>query len=398
MPGDVYASPPVTPRTTIMVHLEGGREETRRCLEVLTEPGYETVVVDDATVDLGDLLDTLPDAVRVIRNEHREGLVACARRVAGQVDGGVLVLLRGTPRAEPTAIAALAAALADPELAAVTAALPMHPDAHPACSRALALRIEDAACLERVVGTAPGCELAAIAIELAASGRQVRTVPASVVAPPSPRAPASRVGLGSKPELTVVIPTLDATSPQVAACVAAIQARTEAPHQIVLIDNGAPPQGFTAPVNAGLRAVNTPYAVVVNDDVEVQSGWWPPLREALDAGAAVSFPFTDGSWIRTDFAAWCFALTREALDELGHAPGEFFDPRLRVWYQDTDLLERLRAAGRPPQLVRESHIRHGLSATIETKDPQLREWIDAAVKEDRAAFQAKHPSLPVHAD
>jgi GT2 family glycosyltransferase len=156
----------------------------------------------------------------------------------------------------------------------------------------------------------------------------------------------------------VVIPTLDANSERVRACVAAIQSRTEAPHQIVLIDNGAPPQGFTAPVNAGLRAVNTPYAVVMNDDVEVLSGWWPPLQEALDQGAAVAFPFTEGDGrIRTDFAAWRFALTREALEEMAHAPGELFDPEFRVWYQDTDLLTRL-----------------------------------------RAAFQRKHPALPVHSD
>jgi GT2 family glycosyltransferase len=206
------------------------------------------------------------------------------------------------------------------------------------------------------------------------------------------------MGLGETPELTVVIPTLDATSERVRACVAAIQARTEVPHQIVLVDNGAPPQGFTAPVNAGLRAVNSRFAVVMNDDVEVLTGWWPPLRAALEEGAAISFPLTDGSWIRTDFAAWCFALSREALDEMAHAPGELFDPQFRVWYQDTDLLTRLRDAGRPPRFVRESRIRHLLSATIETRDPELREWIEKAVIEDRAAFHRKHPSVPVHDD
>jgi hypothetical protein len=381
-----------------MVHLEGSREETRHCLRSLAGLEHEIVVVDDATVGLEDLLDDLTSDVTILRNAHREGLVSCAFRVATQVDGGVLVLLRGTPRPEPTALTELVTALADPTLAAAAAALPLRPDAHPVCTFALALRIEDAACLERVVGSAPGFELAAIGMELASSGRRVATVPASVVAPPSPRAPSARTGLGGATELTIVIPTLDATSERVRACVAAIQARTEAPHQIVLVDNGAPPQGFTAPVNAGLRAVNTRYAVVVNDDVEVLSGWWPPLREALDAGASVSFPFTDGSWIRTDFAAWCFAVTREVLDEMAHAPGEFFDPQFRVWYQDTDLLTRLRAAGRPPLLVRESRIRHLLSATIETEDPELRGWIEETVSEDRAAFHRKHPSVPVHSD
>jgi hypothetical protein len=381
-----------------MVHLEGSREETEQSLSALVGLEQEVVVVDDATIGLEDLLEALPGGTTVLRNEQREGLAACAFRVATQVDGGVLVLLRGAPRPDPGAIDALVAALADPTLAAAAAALPLRPDAHPACTHALALRVADAPQLERVVGSAPGFELAAIAIEMASTGRRVATVPASVVAPPSPRSPSARRPVGEAPELTVVIPTLDATSERVRACVAAIQARTEAPHQIVLIDNGAPPQGFTAPVNAGLRTVDSRYAVVMNDDVEVLSGWWPPLKAALDDGAAVSFPLTDGTWIRTDFAAWCFALTREALEELAHAPGELFDPQFRVWYQDTDLLARLRDAGRPPQFVRESRIRHLLSATIETKDSELRGWIDEVVGEDRAAFRRKHPSLPVHDD
>ena len=378
-----------------MVHLEGSREETQDCLRSLIGLEQEVVVVDDATIGLEDLLDGLPGEVTILRNEHREGLVACAFRVATQVDGGILVLLRGTPRPEIGALDALAVALADPTLAAAAAALPSRPDAHPSRTYALALRVEDAAHLERVVGSAPGFELAAIGMEMASTGRRVATVPASVVAPPNPRAPSARMGLGETPELTVVIPTLDATSERVRACVAAIQARTEVPHQIVLVDNGAPPQGFTAPVNAGLGGEQR-YAVVLNDDVEVLSGWWPPLRAALEEGAAVSFPFTDGSWIRTDFAAWCFAVTREVLDEMGHAPGEFFDPQLRVWYRTPPAHPPARGGSPAAVRSRVPRIRHLLSATIETRDPELREWIEEVVSEDRAAFHRKHPSIPVH--
>jgi hypothetical protein len=96
--------------------------------------------------------------------------------------------------------------------------------------------------------------------------------------------------------------------------------------------------------------------------------------------------------MRTDFAAWCFALTERTLAEFGNAPGEFFDPELRVWFQDTDLLARLRAAGRPPQLVRESRIRHGLSVTVASEDPELRAWIERTVREDQEAFRRKHPA------
>jgi GT2 family glycosyltransferase len=203
---------------------------------------------------------------------------------------------------------------------------------------------------------------------------------------------AARRAPGDDPELTIVIPTLDAAGERVRACVSAIHRTTaEAPYEIVLVDNGSPPQGFTAPVNSGLRAARGRYAVVMNDDVEVLPGWWPPLRDALDAGAAVSFPVTIDGAMRNDFAAWCFAVSREAIQRFEAEPGEFFDPRFRVWYQDTDLLARLRAAGSPPVCVEGSQIRHGLSETVASDDPELRAWIAAEVARDREAFLAKHP-------
>jgi GT2 family glycosyltransferase len=206
---------------------------------------------------------------------------------------------------------------------------------------------------------------------------------------PGARMGAARRAPGEVPELTVVIPTLDAASERVRRCVASVQGTTEAPHDIVLVDNGAPPQGFTAPVNAGLRAARGRYAVVMNDDVETLPGWWPPLRSALDAGAAVAFPLTVDGPMRHDFAAWCFGLSREAIETFGHAPDEFFDPRFTVWFQDTDLLHALREAGRPPVCVEESRIRHGLSETVSTEDPELRAWIEGEIARDHERFLAK---------
>ena len=195
----------------------------------------------------------------------------------------------------------------------------------------------------------------------------------------------------------MVIPTLDATSERVRRCVGAIQATTDAAHEIVLVDNGAPPQGFTAPVNAGLRAGRGRYAVVMNDDVEPLAGWWPPLREALDHGASVAFPLTVDGAMRRDFAAWCFAIAAEGLLRFGHAPGEFFDPSFTIWFQDTDLLERLRAAGSPPLCVEASRIRHGLSETVASEEPQLRDWIHREIARDVARFERKWAGVPVPA-
>jgi GT2 family glycosyltransferase len=85
-------------------------------------------------------------------------------------------------------------------------------------------------------------------------------------------------------------------------------------------------------------------------------------------------------------------MSSQVVAEFSHAPGEFFDPSLVVWYQDTDLLHRLRQAGRPPVLVEESRIRHGLSQTVATEDPELSAWIQAQVAADREQFIRKHPN------
>jgi GT2 family glycosyltransferase len=382
----------VTPRATVVVHLDGGLERARRCLRSLAAlapvPEHEVIVLDDASAGLGGLLDSLEGDVRVLRSERREGLLAGAARAAEPAAGEVLVLLAGAPELGPGALAPLVAALDDATLAAAAAATGDGPGS-PVEAAALALRRADADCLTTTVA-APGAELAALCAVLARRGR-VETISAAVARPAGARTTSGRAAPGSPVELTVVVPTLDATSERVRACVGAIQAATAAPHQIVIVDNGAPPQGFTAPVNSGLRAADTPYAVVMNDDVEPLPGWWEPLRAELDGGAAVTFPLTVEGGMRTDFAAWCFAMTRATVAEFGHAEGAFFDPELRVWYQDTDLLLRLRAAGRPPLLVRESEIRHGLSLTVASDDPELRAWIERTVAEDRAAFARKHP-------
>jgi GT2 family glycosyltransferase len=400
---------------SLIVHLEGGRETARHCLEALAalapEPDFEAIVVDDASADLGEMLAGLSGDVRVLRNERREGFVAAAVAGAAVAEAETLVLMSGAALLAPDALAPLCATLEAPDCAAAActpavdgpktpdgvefsahqpAAASEVPRAHPTATHALALRRADADCLAGALGAAPGLEVAAIVAELARRGEVVAAPEA--IAAPAVAAVAARRTPGERPELTVVIPTLDATAPRVRACLAAIAANTPTPHQVVVVDNGSPPQGFTPPVNTGLRAVDTAYAVVMNDDVEVLEGWWEPLRAALDGGAAVAFPFTVEGGMRDDFAAWCFALTRPTIEQLSHAPGEFFDPALRVWFQDTDLLLRLRSLGRPPRLIRASRIRHALSATVRTRDPALRIWIERTIEADRAAFEAKHPT------
>jgi len=384
------------PDATLVVVLDGAPEQALRCLTALAgldaEPEHEVVIVDDASVGLESLLARVEGDVEIVRLAHRSGFLAAAAAGLERARTDLAVLLRGAPELAPGALAALQGALAQPGVAGATAvADPARPEP-PVAAHVVAARRGDLAVAVREQGVPAGLEMAALVAALGRSGR-VEPVTGSVARPAGRRAGGLRRPPGEEIELSVVIPTLDATSERLRRCVAALHATTDVAHEIVIVDNGAPPQGFTAPVNSGLRAARGAFCVVCNDDVETLEGWWPPLREALTrpaAPAAVAFPDTVDGAMRHDFAAWCFAMSRDTLERFAVAPGEFFDPELVVWYQDTDLLQRLRQAGRPPEHVPASRIRHGLSETVLTDDGTLRAWVDAQVRRDKAAFERKH--------
>ena len=193
---------------------------------------------------------------------------------------------------------------------------------------------------------------------------------------------------GSPPVLTVVVPTLNAASGRCGRLLASLRQNTCVPFQVILVDNGNAPQGYTAPVNTALLAAQTEYVAAINDDVEVQDGWWEPLQAALDAGHALAFPDTVGN-DRPPYFAWCFAMRRATVETLSRPRGGFFDPTFSVWYQDTDLFLRLKALGETPHHVPASRISHTESATIATDDPVLKPWIRQQIEIDRARFVEK---------
>ena len=379
---------------SIIVPLSGGAAQALRCFEGIAgqpeDPAFEIIVVDDASTGLEPLLSRLEGDVKIVRADRRLGFALAAARAAELATGDLIVFLRDAAVPGPEWLGPLAAALEDPAIGFAASATVGGATDNPVAAWSFAARSADL----RAVGIPdlPGPLLAgAVSLSLAERGLRALTVPASVVAAPGARTGGARRPAGESPELTIVIPTLDAASERVRACVAAVQGTTEAAHEIVIVDNGAPPQGFAAPVNAGLRAARTPYVVVMNDDVEPLPGWWPPLRAAIDAGVAVACPLTIDGAMRYDFPAWCFAMGRDTVEQFSHEPGQFFDPQLVLWYQDTDLLHRLRQAGRPPLVVQSAQIRHGLSQSVGSEDPELAAWIRVQVAADRERFVAKHP-------
>ena len=283
------------PAVSLIVHLEGGRERARRCLEALAgladEPTFEAVIVDDASPDLGELLGGLSGDVKVLRRERRDGFLACAIAGAEAASSEVLVLLRdaplldagrarrrwsrrwetppapGPPRSTRTAAPR---ERGRPRQMPPTRPLLRLAALFPTRRRRMRWRC---AAIPRTPCAPPSVPPLTWSSRRSASSCHGEAASVSVpaaLAAPARAAVAARRPPAKPAELTVVIPTLDATAPRVRACLAAIAANTPAPHQVVLVDNGSPPQGFAAPVNAGLRAVDTPYAVVMNDDVEVR--------------------------------------------------------------------------------------------------------------------------------
>ncbi|MHB1837903.1 MAG: glycosyltransferase family 2 protein [Solirubrobacteraceae bacterium] len=378
---------------SIIVPVTGDAPQTLRCFEGLAAQGeavaHEVIIVDDCATGLEELLARVAGDVEIIRSDTRLGLAGATRLGLEHAAGETVVVIRDS--AAPCAgwLESLTAALARPSVGLVTSVL-VDDETDPVTALAFAARVDDVRRAGGIPAVPDSLVVGALAIALGADGLRTEAVGASRVQATVPAARRTAAA-GAQPELTIVIPTLDATCERVRCCVASVREHTDVPYEIVLVDNGSPPQGFSAPVNAGLRASRAPYLVVLNDDVELLAGWWPPLRAALDAGAAVTFPYTVEGPMRTDFAAWCFAMSRSTMSEFQHAPGEFFDPGLVVWYQDTDLLHRLRRAGREPMLVADSQIRHGLSKTVASDDPDLSAWIRSQVVLDRQRFVAKHP-------
>ncbi|MHB8189463.1 MAG: glycosyltransferase family 2 protein [Ferrimicrobium sp.] len=194
--------------------------------------------------------------------------------------------------------------------------------------------------------------------------------------------------VGGVPLCTIVVPTLDARAVRVDRLLESLSATMPIPYEVVIVDNGNCPQGYAGPVNSGIRSATSPYVAVINDDVIVTDGWWEPLQRAIDDGASVVFPHTQ-EFSRTDFSAWCFVVSQEILRRFRWSEGDFFDPGLRIWFQDSDLLLRLRNAGLPPRYIPQSVITHQFSVSLNDTEVELHQWVVSQRLRDQARFEER---------
>jgi GT2 family glycosyltransferase len=200
------------------------------------------------------------------------------------------------------------------------------------------------------------------------------------------------------------------------ACLESLRAQT-LPHRLVVVDNASTdgtaaflaaehPEatvvttpanlGFAGGVQAGLDAVDTPYAALLNNDAQADPGWLEALVSHLEASpeaAAVTsrmvladrpgvlnntgvvlladgygtdrgFGEPDGRYPEAEevfgFSGGAAALRMDAVRQVGGFARRFF-----LYYEDTDLSWRLRLAGWTVRYEPSAVVRHEHSATVD---------------------------------
>ena len=164
---------------------------------------------------------------------------------------------------------------------------------------------------------------------------------------------------------SVVIPTWNRPE-LLARCVAAVHEHTEDDYELIVIDNGSEPRGWTWAANRGMRAAEGEVVVLLNDDCIVEPGWLPPLRVALETERHLwAVSATDPEGDNWPLNPWALALLR-------HRGEVTFDDRYIHFLSDCEFMERAKGHYRR---VEESHVRHvrsGEKSPVELTT--LRSW------------------------
>jgi len=200
-------------------------------------------------------------------------------------------------------------------------------------------------------------------------------------------------------------------------CLWSIEAHTVAPYRLIIVDNhstdgtadylwglehdlglriitNAVNEGFARAVNQGIQAGDSPYVVLLNNDVEVPQGWLGILIEAMEADPRIgamgvlSTAKTQATWegrfekagVRLGVAYHlgqlpysCAILRREAIDDVGLLDEEFF-----LYGEDDDYNLRLRRAGWSLAIHTDVIVKHEHGAT--SKAAGLQHYRKAAMR------------------
>jgi glycosyltransferase involved in cell wall biosynthesis len=189
-----------------------------------------------------------------------------------------------------------------------------------------------------------------------------------------------------KPKLSIVIPHWpfdDEVDAALRRCVASLPADCE---KIVVVNEGT---GFGRSVNAGLRLAGGDFVAVVNNDAYVVSG---DVYELCVVGVVTS-PLVIGEILGIapplepgGFHGCFWVAPSDVLEAVG-----FLDDRFEgAFWEDDDLLLRLRAAAVPTRQVASVRVKHRGGLTMLKVPEQAEEWY----RSNELRFREKWGRLP----
>lgn len=182
---------------------------------------------------------------------------------------------------------------------------------------------------------------------------------------------------------SIIVPTFD-NYDQLADCVQSIHNTTEN-FELIIVDNGDKPLGYTDPVVRGMRAARGDLIIALNDDVTVEQGWQDPLLAEAAKGTWVFSP--DHPTDQGKALGWFLCFSRE-----GYIGTGGFDTQFTLWCADVDLFKRCLQYDRPPVRVAGPTPKHAYSTT--TSHPDWQNLIKQWQQEDLAKYRAKWGSDP----
>lgn len=190
------------------------------------------------------------------------------------------------------------------------------------------------------------------------------------------------MSIADPPVLSVCVPTLGRHD-LIARLARSLAEHTASDYELIVVDNGSRPRGFTRPMNQALRAGRGQVLVGLNDDVQATPGWDQPLVAEILAGTPVCFPDQTSTDGHQCICGWAVAFDRDWFHEWGG-----YDERYTLWCSDIDLARHLHHTGHPPVRVPiPVPLLHDLGAT--QARPDLHPVLDSAARADLDAYQAK---------